>query len=69
MSTSFLNSNAVNPETVLINEPMISSICSETYSVLFKEASQLGDLETEMDKKPNNLHCLKTHQKKKYKKM
>lgn len=48
-NNSFFNGNAVNPERVLINEPLISSKCSETYTVLFKEASQLGDLETEID--------------------
>ena len=49
MNTSFFDSNAVNPEMALINEPLISSNCSETSSVSSKESSQLGDFETEMD--------------------
>ena len=49
MNNSFFNGNAVNPERVLINKPLISCKCSETYTVLFKEASQFGDLKTEMD--------------------
>ena len=49
MNTSFFDSNAVNPEMVLINEPLISSNCSETSSVPSKESSQSGDFETEMD--------------------
>ena len=49
MNTSFCDSNAVNPEMVLINEPLFSSNCSETFSVSSKESSQFGDLETKMD--------------------
>ena len=49
MNKSFFDSNAANPEMVLINEPLISSNFSETSSVSSKESSQLGDFETEMD--------------------
>ena len=47
INTNFFDSNAVNSATVLINETVISSECSEISSVTSKESSYF---EIEMDK-------------------